>query len=211
MGWKFVCLYIFVILATLLPGGADGWDLEGDDTVMSQHADTPDRTGLSSEMSEFLDWAFENGLDFEVRNSLHFGSTVSPCIFDSQRCIFTKKKILILRTLQSRFEVANISGVGRGLVARRDFSAGDMLLAVPKALLITPQTAQASEMGRMFKAERIPDCRSGTFEVRSRSVFSFRTPKLFVGDGFQVCVRVLTSFLSRNAIIFSSFTFYRFP
>ncbi len=89
MDRKFVCLYIFVILATLLPGGADGWDLERDDTVISQHADTPDRTGLSSEMSEFLDWAFENGLDFEVRNSLHFGSTVSPCIFDSQRCIFT--------------------------------------------------------------------------------------------------------------------------
>jgi hypothetical protein len=70
-----------------------------------------------------------------------------------------------LNLLQSRFEVANISGVGRGLVSRRNFASGELLLAVPKELLITPQTAQASELGRMFKMERIPDCRSGTLEV----------------------------------------------
>jgi hypothetical protein len=61
------CWFVFVILTKLLPGGADGWNMEGDDTAMSQRGDTPDRTGLSSEMSEFLDWAYENGLDFEVR------------------------------------------------------------------------------------------------------------------------------------------------
>ena len=63
---------------------------------------------------------------------------------------------------EDRFEVANISGVGRGMVAKQDFKSGDMLLAVPKNLLITPQTAQASEMGRMFRSERLPDCRTGT-------------------------------------------------
>jgi hypothetical protein len=70
---SWACWFIFVFLATLLPGGADGWDLEDDDTAMSQRANTHDRTGLSSEMSEFLDWALENGLDFEVRNYFHIG------------------------------------------------------------------------------------------------------------------------------------------
>jgi hypothetical protein len=66
--WKSACCFFtFVVLATLFPGGADGWNLEGGDTDMSQLADAPNRTGLSPEMSEFLDWAFENGLDFEVR------------------------------------------------------------------------------------------------------------------------------------------------
>ena len=77
--WKSPSWFIFVIIATLLPGGADGWSMDGDDTAMSQRADTPDRTGLSSEMSEFLDWAFENGLDFEVRYYLPFGSSDSSC------------------------------------------------------------------------------------------------------------------------------------
>jgi hypothetical protein len=65
---KILIWSIYIVLATQLSRGADGWDLEVEDTAQS--SDTPDRTGLSPDMIEFLEWAFENGLDFEVRKNL---------------------------------------------------------------------------------------------------------------------------------------------
>ncbi len=60
---------LFLILASIMLAVSNEiWDASNDDSIASIHvAETFDRTGLSAEMSDFLDWARENGIDFEVK------------------------------------------------------------------------------------------------------------------------------------------------
>ena len=56
---------ILLLASTILAISDDIWNSENADAVAAA-TETFDRSGLSPDMSEFLDWALENGIDFEV-------------------------------------------------------------------------------------------------------------------------------------------------
>ncbi|EKX44125.1 hypothetical protein GUITHDRAFT_109909 [Guillardia theta CCMP2712] len=62
---------------------------------------------------------------------------------------------------QSQVDVAITNGTGRGLLARRSFMPGETMLAVPPELLITPDMARRSEVGRAFREHGLDDCSGG--------------------------------------------------
>ena len=59
-------LVLFFACVLYIAAESGEWENEELESV-KMPAESFDRTGLSIEMSEFLDWAFENGIDFEVR------------------------------------------------------------------------------------------------------------------------------------------------
>ena len=62
---------------------------------------------------------------------------------------------------ESRFEIAEKDGRGRGLIAVRAFVPGELLLATPNAVMFTPDTARRSRMGARFAEAGLKGCAKG--------------------------------------------------
>ena len=60
-----------------------------------------------------------------------------------------------------RFEIATSAEAGKGLVAARAFAPGELLLATPRAVMLTPDSARESEMGTMFAQAGLAGCPRG--------------------------------------------------